>query len=74
MKKHLLLVGACVWMMLSAHAQNFGSCGISNRQKIMGRGTARRKLIDGSDGLWRNIARRIAVERRNALGRRTVSE
>ena len=22
MKKHLLLVGACVWMMLSAHAQN----------------------------------------------------
>lgn len=22
MKKHLLLVGACVWMMLSTHAQN----------------------------------------------------
>ena len=42
---------------------------VSATGKNMGRGTARRKLIDGSDGLWRNIARRIAVERRNALGR-----
>ena len=47
---------------------------VSATGKNMGRGTARRKLIDGSDGLWRNIARRIAVERRNALGRRTVPE
>ena len=41
---------------------------VSATGKNMGRGTARRKLIDGSDGLWRNIARRIAVERRNAWG------
>ena len=61
MKKHLLLVGACVWMMLSAHAQNL-KLWYQQPAKTWVEALPVGNSSMGADGLWRNIARRIAVE------------
>lgn len=66
MKKHLLLVGACVWMMLSAHAQNLKlwyqqpaktwvealSVGNSSMGAMVYGGTSREELQLNEETLW----------------------
>lgn len=66
MKKHLLLVGACVWMMLSTHAQNLKlwyqqpaktwvealSVGNSSMGAMVYGGTSREELQLNEETLW----------------------
>lgn len=66
MKKHLLLVGACVWMMLSAHAQNLKlwyqqpaktwvealPVGNSSMGAMVYGGTSREELQLNEEALW----------------------
>ena len=66
MKKHLLLVGACVWMMLSAHAQNLKlwyqqpaktwvealPVGNSSMGEMVYGGTSREELQLNEETLW----------------------
>ena len=66
MKKHLLLVGACVWMMLSAHAQNLKlwyqqpaktwvealPVGTSSMGAMVYGGTSREELQLNEETLW----------------------